>query len=100
MEVHGALHTLDNVTDVSQSLDSLAEQVSYIWFTKELDALSLSEAPPKDPGSGHASSEGRRAPLPQAQRRASHRSRRQCCCPSFSVGNQLLLLSALLNRAS
>ena len=49
MEVHGALHTLDNVTDVSQSLDSLAEQVSYIWFTKELDALSLSEAPPKDP---------------------------------------------------
>ena len=49
MEVHGALHTLDNVTDVAQSLDSLAEQVSYIWFTKELDALSLSEAPPKDP---------------------------------------------------
>ena len=54
MEVHGALHTLDNVTDVSQSLDSLAEQASYIWFTREIDAQMQPgrvELPPKDPAS-------------------------------------------------
>ena len=36
--VHSALYDLDNLTDVWESLESLAEQANYIWFTQELDA--------------------------------------------------------------
>lgn len=51
--VHRALYERDNLTDIWLSLDSLAEQASYIWFTRELDAQlrpGTVETPPKDPG--------------------------------------------------
>jgi len=50
--VHAALFSRDNVSDVWDGLDSLAEQASYIWFTREIDAQmqpGTVELPPKDP---------------------------------------------------
>jgi hypothetical protein len=52
LAVHAALFSRDNVSDVWDGLDSLAEQASYIWFTREIDAQmqpGTVELPPKDP---------------------------------------------------
>ena len=50
--IPSALYSRDNLTDVWNGLDALAEQASYIWFTRELDAQLRPghvETPPKDP---------------------------------------------------
>ena len=51
LSVHRALHSRDNLTDVWDGMDSLAEQASYIWFTKEIDAqmaMGASSLPVKE----------------------------------------------------
>ena len=51
LQVHSAMHARDNLTDVMDGLDSLAEQAHYIWFTREIDAQLQphTETPPRDP---------------------------------------------------